>query len=421
MSTNYYKSITSLFLFFSFFFTVFAQENYLRGYLTLSNGDTSQGYIDYRNWAANPNRIYFKNNLNDTRKQYTPLQIKGFSVSDEQYESAIVSTEISPISANELNFEPALIFRTDTTFLQTMIQGRKSLYFYKNNLGTDQFYIKSGAKYELLIYKKYLENHNKANYVIENEQYKEQLNAYLSDCPTLSSQLTALKYEKKSMEDLLVTYYREAQLPIGFQKKTEKASTQFGVTAGGSYTALKFKSGDFPELVNANFEPSLNITGGLFFEIVTPRNRKKWSIYNELTIAAYKAKGVYEEYFNEERYNINRTQIGFTYLKLNNLVRFKQPVGKSFFFANAGISNGFALQSTNTNEVESKFYGPVTFEKVRALNEFRKYEQSALLGVGFIHKHLSAELRYELGNGMAKYTVLKSVTHKCYFLISYSF
>jgi hypothetical protein len=193
------------------------------------------------------------------------------------------------------------------------------------------------------------------------------------------------------------------------------------VTAGGSYTALKFKSGDFPELVNANFEPSLNVTGGLFFEIVPPRNRKKWSIYNELIIAAYKANSVYEEYFNEERYNINRTQIGFTYLKLNNLVRFKQPVGRSFFFANAGISNGFALQSTNINEVESKFYGPVTFEKVRALNEFRKYEQSALLGVGLKHKHLSAELRYERGNGMAKYTVLKSVTNKFYFLVSYSF
>ena len=421
MSTNYYKSIASLFLFFSCFFTVFAQENYLRGYLTLSNGDTSQGFIDYRNWSANPNRIYFKNNLNGTRKQYTPLQIKGFSVLDEQYEGAIVSTEISPTSANELNFEPALKLRTDTTFLQTMIQGRKSLYFYKNNLGTDQFYIKNGANYELLIYKKHLENHNKANYVVENEQYKEQLNAYLSDCSTLSSQLIALKYEKKSMENLLVTYYKETQLPIGFQKKTEKASTQFGVTAGGSYTALKFKSGDFPELVNANFEPSLNVTGGLFFEIVPPRNRKKWSIYNELIIAAYKANSVYEEFFNEERYNINRTQIGFTYLKLNNLVRFKQPVGKSFFFANAGISNGFALLSTNTNEVESKFYGPVTFEKVRALNEFRKYEQSALLGVGLKHKHLSAELRYERGNGMAKYTVLKSVTNKFYFLVSYSF
>ena len=71
----------------------FCQENYLTGYVVLTGGDTLHGFIDYRGWDRSPDLIFFKLNLSDDKTEYTPIDIRGFSVNDEIYESAVIKTE----------------------------------------------------------------------------------------------------------------------------------------------------------------------------------------------------------------------------------------------------------------------------------------------------------------------------------------
>ena len=132
----------------------FSQKNYLPGYVVTLTGDTVHGNIDYRNWDKNPRIISFKPSAGDEIIQYPVTGIKKFLVLDEMYESAIVRAETSPYQFDQLNFDKELKFRTDTIFLQAVIEGEKSLYYYKDKNAKEHFYIKSGQEFELLVYKK---------------------------------------------------------------------------------------------------------------------------------------------------------------------------------------------------------------------------------------------------------------------------
>jgi len=92
---NSIKRITIAFLLILVSQVSYSQENYLPGYLLPSNGDTLAGFIDYRNWDKNPEKIFFKENLSDNKSDYSPNDIRGFKVLDEFYESAAVQINIS--------------------------------------------------------------------------------------------------------------------------------------------------------------------------------------------------------------------------------------------------------------------------------------------------------------------------------------
>jgi hypothetical protein len=134
----------------------FSQENFIPGYIIELEGDTAHGFIDFKNWKINPDHIFFKKNPDTDKTEFSAVQIRGFCVNGEIYESAIVETEISPANKNFLQYDAALYFRTDTVFLQAIFIGPKSLYFYLTRDKKEQFYIKEDSNYTLLIYKRYL-------------------------------------------------------------------------------------------------------------------------------------------------------------------------------------------------------------------------------------------------------------------------
>jgi hypothetical protein len=126
------KRIVLIIIGLAFFHTSYCQKNYLAGYIIKTNGDTLHGFIDYRNWNENPNKIIFKKTLTDNLIKYTPIDIKEFRVHNETYESAIIKVEVSPDKISELQTTDELVFKTDTTFLQALIKGPKCLYYSLN-------------------------------------------------------------------------------------------------------------------------------------------------------------------------------------------------------------------------------------------------------------------------------------------------
>jgi hypothetical protein len=289
--------------------SAYCQENYLSGYVISLNGDTLNGFIDYRNLEKTPNKISFKANLNNNKSEYTPLDIKGFSVVDEIYESAIIKTELT----NGLETNAALNIGMDTTFLQTMIAGTKSLYYYKNDFGNELFYIKTDKTYELLVFKKYLSNQEGTNTIVQNKKYIGQLFLYLRECSDIESKLKETKYTKQSLEELFQHYYRCTQSSIKFQKKTEKISSQLGLLAGISLSNVKFGNRYFP---NSKIDMSLNFAGGLFLDLVLPRNKRKWSIYNELKYISFNENGQYTVSESAEVFEITHMKNKYSYLTL---------------------------------------------------------------------------------------------------------
>lgn len=160
------------------------------------------------------------------------------------------------------------------------------------------------------------------------------------------------------------------------------------------------------------YDPSTNFSTGLFLDVILPRNHGKWSINNELLFSSYKVSG---------QRGINSTEIGYSYLKLNNMVRFKYPVGNLFVYVNAGLSNGFAISETNNKKLYALRNGSPLLTEQKALNDTRKFENGWIFGIGAKHNRFSFEVRYENGNGMSEYQTLSSSTKRYYFLLGYRF
>jgi hypothetical protein len=399
----------------------FSQEKYIPGYVIKNNNDTLYGFVDYRNWEKNPDMVKFKKNIEDAPISFNPIDITEFKVDGENYVSGIINTEISPTQTDKLIEDPQINIKVDTTFLQTLFKGEKSLFYYKNSNGRENFYIKQDTEFDLLVYKRYIKRQDGKPVITEYRKYLGQLTLYLNDCGTIKSKLDNVSYNQKSLIELFQYYYKCSQSDISFQKKTEKIHTEIGVLAGVSLTSLEFHSGAYAYLVEAGYNPSINFSSGIFFDLILPRNQGKWSFNNEILFSKYKAMGSYKEYESENNYAITTTEIGYSYFKINNLVRFKYPIGHLFLFINGGVSSGFAINEINYKKIQSKYYTTESVVEELALNDTRIYEQGYILGTGLKYGKLSFELRYEKGNGMSEYISLNSSTKRYYFLLGYKF
>jgi hypothetical protein len=419
-SLNALRKITLLVFGILMFNVCFGQENYLQAYIVDHNGDTVHGFIDYRNWGKNPDRILFKNQLTDQPIVHTPLSIRNFCVVDEVYASAKILNDLSPVITDELEYGKDPNLKPDTIFLQSIVLGKKSLYLYKNTMGKELFYIGQDTAFTLLEYKRYL-NEAEVTTVKENKRYLNQLAVYLNDCPTIQQDFKSLQYTRKSIEKLFLSYYKCVGSPLTFHKKGGSSRTEFGVIAGLTFNNLEFDPALVYNRNEMDFSTTASYTLALFANIVLDRNQGKWSLYNELAFSPYKVEDYTTLYYNENNYTDYTMTFGYSYLKLNTMARFKYPVGKAFVFLNAGMSNAYAIHETNQVLAEKTDGSSVTSEKSDALYVTQRYEQGLLAGIGAVYDRYSFECRYERGNGMSAMINLDSKTTRYLFLLGYKF
>lgn len=419
MKTNI-KKITFLALLLIIFQYTYAQSNYVPGLIINNQNDTIQGQIDYRAWAKNPDEISFKK-ANGTIQRYSSLEISEFQVKEDRYVSGLIEIELSPSKIGSLVEDPNLRIKKVQTFVQTIFQGKKSLYLYTDLEGKENFYIKNGDKLDLLVYKKYLKEDKGNLLVAQNKKYRGQLLLYLNDCLSIEKKLLNIEYSQRSLVELFKNYYSCSYSPLLYKHKNNKLLTEFGVLAGMSISSLEFKSEILPHIVEADYQVSTNFVPGIFVNLVLPRNQGKWSLYNDLLFARYAIDGYYEDIHNEEYFSIYNLDFDYVYIKINNLLRYQYPIGKFQVFANAGMSNGFGL-GANTVTEQKMFYTMETLEKSNALQYTRSLEQSYILGLGFKYNdRFSLEARYEKGNGMSDYVAVNSLTQRYFLLLGYTF
>jgi hypothetical protein len=405
------------------FQAVSSQVNYMPGFIIDNTSDTLHGFIDYRNWKNNPNQINFKIQIEDNPLIYKPHDIKEFRVANTIYVSAIIDIKIDPVQSSKLDNQSQLKTKVDTVFLKTLFKGTRSLYYYIGNEGIENFYIKQNTLFELLRYKQYYEIQDGKRVVKENNQYLGQLNLYLGDCNMIQTKLERVSYNQTSLLGLFVYYHECTLSDVYFSQEIEKIRVETGLITGVTSTSLQFISNSYQYqyLVNAGFNSSINVTTGLFLNLVLPYNQRKWSINNEILYSTYSVKGLYEQFENENQYSITNTELGYSFLKINTLIQYKYPIGGMFLFLNGGISNGFVLNEKNYKHSKIKFYTTERIVEEPALEDARRHEQGIVIGMGANYKNFIFEVRHERGNGMSKILELHSSTKSYCFLVGYKF
>lgn len=383
--------------------TAFSQENYMPAYVIKNNADTLHGFVDYREWKENPNMIWFKTGSESESVSYKPKDIKEFSVADNLYVSGIVDVEHSRGETRKLDQFPELRMRVDTAFLQTIFKSDKSLYLYKSVDGITSFYIKNDTAFELLLYKRYIEDDYGKLILKENKTFISQLILYLIDCNKIRSKIEHASYNLESLTVLFKNYYKCMPSEITFQKKSRMLEIESGFFAGVSRTSLKFTGTWHRDLVNTNYPRSNNISGGFYLDFILPGKLDRWSISNEVMYSTYKTSGPHEETYKNKTSTVYTT-LGMTYVKLNNMIRYKQPVGKMHLFINGGFSNGYVVHEINTSSKTYRWFGEQT-----AIYQPNKYELGLIGGAGASYNRFSLEFRYETSTGIDQDSDVKRI------------
>ena len=400
-------------------FSVFSQSNYVSGSITDYEGNTRNGLINYKNWEFNPKTIQFKQSEGQAEpEEVLPENVKELRVGGEIYVGRTVMIETSPHKISELDTDPEIELAEDQVFLQVLFQGEKSLYYYKHRTVREYFYIEQNDSIVLLEYKKFIKEgggtHDEIRNVTERRNYATQLQNYLTDCSETFYLISKTSYKKKYMTQLFEQYYKCRETTPEFELKKDFGKVKFGLVAGATYTILKFKSSVDPEFNDPDMEGSVDFAGGISVEIIFPRNREKWSLYNELLYTSFDSDGNFQDRLSSVVMNFN-----YSYLHVNSLVRYKFIGNGLDYFVNAGLETGLIVGGENTRTVVRTFdpfpiSGP-------AMPLTRDFELGFIVGAGVKLNKVLAELRYNRGDGFSGDPNTASGINRFMFLVTYQF
>jgi len=393
----------------------YAQTSYKNATIINFKGDTLRGYIDYKNWDNNPDQLKFREKLSSPTKILSPMDILSFEVEKDRYLSATVEISYSSSDVNRIkDNSPKPDIKVETVFLKMLIDGDKSLYSYKNTSSEDNFYIKNNGKFELLIYKKYIEKESFK--ILENLNYRNQLYAYFEYPLHLQSAIEKTRYTQLSMHHIFELYdNHQEQKNTNYKSKKDSVKLTLGASIGGMHRSLNIRDIGY-------FAPKTTPAFGIFFNVALPRNFQRLNLYSDLVYvySKYKdKKDIYETGFSTativDAYNLDLSS-----LKLSHSIRYIFYQREGFgVFLQAGITNSLVVSISNEKTRYTTRYGITTEDKLSAIPNLRKYEQGYLLGVGAKKDRYAFDFRFEKTNGIS--SSHKSNFKSFYILASYVF
>lgn len=183
-----------LFLIFLLPFFASAQSNYKPGYVVNLKGDTTKGFVDFKEWDKNPVKINFKANLQAPEVQKLSADdISAFAVNGlEYYEKYKVSVSMDQVDVEKLSTGVDTSSTAGNIFLRVLVKGKYvTLYDYKDDI-KNRFFIKDNAltNPEELIYRTYL-NPNEVTQIVTQPWYQNQLNILAIKYGQSTGKLTA--------------------------------------------------------------------------------------------------------------------------------------------------------------------------------------------------------------------------------------
>jgi hypothetical protein len=418
------------FLFFLFILfnsdKLFAQKNFIEGYIITLKKDTLKGTIDNREWNLNPSSIQFIG-ADGKKSTFKPDDISGFFVPPKDlYISSHVSIDLSSLEPKDLVEHKAPKAVKDTAlFLLTVVKGKASLYYMKDHNNREHYYVSKddASLIELLIKKSYMDNYDgntmNHNYLATVELFKGQLILLFEDCPSLKRNINNSEYLYSNIRSLVIKYNECQHSSIDFVKRQEPIKCKFGLLAGPTLTKVSYKGGN-DYLTGAKMSDCYDFLAGVSCYIIFPRGLSQWVLVNELIYKPYSNSGSIKGITQDFGSYYATFSFDMAYLKINNLLRYQIPKWKVRPFADLGISNGYAVKSSNSRVVQTSLW-TTTITRGKAIENPRLYEFGVTGGLGISWWKFNGELRYEWADGMSPFAALHGYENSIYFIIGFLF
>jgi len=363
-----------------------AEDNWKKGYVVTATGDTVRGLITYNEYSGTPLEFGVKAGKRSAMKLYNVSNAKAVCIDlrRQKIYYQLFETEIdySQVSSGWLDNTPDPVMVRRRIFLQLMVQGDKSLYYYNDTTLNKKHYLVEwpAGKATELVSKPYYTDNTQAN-IAYNQLYKKQLKDLYADCTTIAyADINSTVFTGDALRKLAEQYNSCNKSKARYEYKPERTTATLGVMAGGTSTSLVITKRPY---LYPSMQPATSLCAGLFTNIFLPRMKKQLAICVEGTYSGYD--------MTSEATGMGAVKM--TYLKAYAGIRYQHNAGKVLPFGQAGIANGFAITA-----------------QARPKIDVRTNEQSFYIGGGLRYRRLEAEARFEQGNGFSGNNSLRITT-----------
>lgn len=218
--------------------TIYAQRNYRPGFIITLQQDTLYGQLDYRTDDINAERCVFMGENETEPQTYYPTDLFGYRFTDDG--KYYVSKTIQ-LSKNEA---PRIVF------LEYLLQGMKSLYFYEDNTGLQVYFIEE-EKGLIKVDAPAVEGNDKGVRLTGTiKRYIPVLKYAFADCPDLNKEIDNAKFNHQSLIEITKDYHYKMctsnEECIEFETKEDKRRIQVSFMLYGGICQYWFTEKVYP-------------------------------------------------------------------------------------------------------------------------------------------------------------------------------
>ncbi|MDC7997457.1 hypothetical protein [Gilvibacter sediminis] len=300
--------------------TLTAQNKFKAGYYLDNAGQQINGYVKNVDWKNSPNSIDFRITPEGDTETLRLNQIQGFGIDGQvDYVKKTFELDVTSDNLNNLNFSKDPEFETRTGFLEVIVAGPTSLYFYENGGLREYFLSQDDESVEALVYVRYLKDKK----VASNNQYKQQLANAMKECSTLSfSDFENLSYSRNSLRKLFENYNVCMDPNYVVERKTKTTTLlNVNVFAGFNSSSYNVKNAASARL-GGDFGGQTNLRFGAELEVVLPFNNNGFALY-----LGFAKNGNFESTITQELSSVNTPEQEVT-LTVNTV---NMPIGARYY------------------------------------------------------------------------------------------
>jgi len=376
------KIILNFFLLLIFSISSYAQVDFEYGYYINNQGKKIEGFVKNYDQRTNPVKITFKKSENDAAKQFSLDVVKEFAIYNKRKfirQTLNIDQSSQKINTLEKNREPA--FKKNTVFLEVLIEGKSSLFSYRNASYTLFFFASNNSEIKQLVYKRYLSEKNKLRY---NDTFRKQLLDHLKCADFNFEKMENLEYVRKDLMGVFTEHNLCVESDyLTFEENPRKTTFKMAIRPRINYSGSSTPNPIFVT-TDLTMDKKLGVGLGVETEIILPFNRNKWSIIAEVAYQNYRAQNSFET--NNISGGVVNTKIDYASIEMPLGFRYYMFLSKEIKLF---INTAYIFDFTTKNLAEFK---RADDSVINAL-EFKTLG-SLSGGIGLKYNKFSLELRH---------------------------
>jgi len=383
----------------------FSQIIFENGYFINDSNQKIECLIKNIDWENNPTEFEYMLSQDKIAQKESVETVKEFGINGvSKYIRTTVKIDRSSDEINNMSSEKNPNFQEEQLFLKVLIEGKASLFLYKDGNLTKFFYNLNDSEIKQLVYKCYLIH----NYIAHNNYFKQQLFIDLKCQAIILNDVEHLKYTKKDLERFFIKYNEcNSSSYINYESEQKKDFFNLSFRPGLNYSNLAIQN-SISDSRDIDFDNKFSFRFGIEAEYILPFNKNKWGIIIEPT---------YQYYKSEKTTETNNISGGILVSKVN-YQSIELPIGvRHYFFFNdkskifADISYIFD-SSTNSLIMFTRIDGSI-------LNSLEVKSRTNLgLGIGYKYKDkYSLGIRYQTSREILGDYLLWNSSYKTFSII----